>query len=279
MKIQLLLVSLVVSLSKANLVKSLLGDEAPVFPKYEMSTNLNVLKYLKQETGILGCTACQMGVGYFDSFLNEKKTMATIEDLATYVCATFMMPNATVCEPAVRMMAPIVIPNLTKLKLGPDFLCSGTVAGFCDYPKYKPLSADDYAASHLTLKKPELKNNDFMDKIYDKIAADKSQRKTLKVLHISDIHFDFDYTPGTIKTCNMPLCCNPMNGFTSDPELAARPFGEYSCDLPEGVLTDMLKYISAEIKPDTIAWTGDNSVHKVWNDTEDEIIQYTQRVT
>jgi len=41
----------------------------------------------------------------------------------------------------------------------------------------------------------------------------------------------------------------------------------------------MLKYISAEIKPDTIAWTGDNSVHKVWNDTEDEIIQYTQRVT
>ena len=30
---------------------------------------------------------------------------------------------------------------------------------------------------------------------------------TMRVLHISDIHMDFDYTPGTEAQCGEPVCC------------------------------------------------------------------------
>lgn len=99
------------------------------------------------------------------------------------------------------------------------------------------------------------------------------------MLHISDIHFDFHYTPGTIKKCNLPVCCNPQNGYTTDPELAAGQFGEYACDLPEPVFLDMMHFIKENIKPEAIIWPGDNSVHSVWDNTEKQISKYTDEIT
>ena len=60
---------------------------------------------------------------------------------------------------------------------------------------------------------------------------------------MSDPHLDFEYTPGTISKCNMPLCCRKENGFTSDPFLSAGKWGSYECDIPFITLINMLKYV------------------------------------
>lgn len=41
----------------------------------------------------------------------------------------------------------------------------------------------------------------------------------------------------------------------------------------------MLDFVVDEIKPDIFLWTGDNSAHDVWKNTEEEIISYTKNIT
>jgi hypothetical protein len=45
------------------------------------------------------------------------------------------------------------------------------------------------------------------------------------------------------------------------------------------MLTSMLEFAKDEIKPDALFWTGDNSAHNVWDNTQDEIVAYTVNIT
>jgi Calcineurin-like phosphoesterase len=40
-----------------------------------------------------------------------------------------------------------------------------------------------------------------------------------------------------------------------------------------------MDFVKKDIKPDFIIWTGDNSPHIVWSDTEDEVIESTVNIT
>lgn len=41
----------------------------------------------------------------------------------------------------------------------------------------------------------------------------------------------------------------------------------------------MLKYITETTKPDMVFWTGDNSAHNVWDNSDDEVTKYTLTIT
>ena len=51
------------------------------------------------------------------------------------------------------------------------------------------------------------------------------------------------------------------------------------CDIPPETYKSALEYIKKEIKPDIIIWMGDNSAHTVWDETENEIIESSVKVT
>lgn len=40
-----------------------------------------------------------------------------------------------------------------------------------------------------------------------------------------------------------------------------------------------MEFVVSEIKPDVIFWTGDNSSHNIWDNTVEEVTEYTQIVT
>jgi hypothetical protein len=64
--------------------------------------------------------------------------------------------------------------------------------------------------------KPEaIKNDDFVDKLYETINNDpnKDKRPTFKALHFTDIHVDFKYVSGAQRYCDDLLCCRAVNGF------------------------------------------------------------------
>ena len=42
---------------------------------------------------------------------------------------------------------------------------------------------------------------------------------------------------------------------------------------------NMLNFVTDEIRPDMIFWTGDNTSHNVWSNTADETTMYTITVT
>jgi len=98
-------------------------------------------------------------------------------------------------------------------------------------------------------------------------------------VHFTDPHIDFLYTPGMNAKCNSPLCCRPENGYPLDPVDGAGEWGGYSCDIPHKTLKNMLDFVREEIQPDLFFWTGDNSAHDVWMNSNEEVIGYVTNIT
>jgi sphingomyelin phosphodiesterase len=116
--------------------------------------------------------------------------------------------------------------------------------------------------------------------MYAEIAADPNQRETYLAVHISDVHLDNLYTPGTIANCEGYLCCHESDGYAKkEGEIPAGYWGAYLCDIPTRTFTTMLDFIKQEVKPDMMIMTGDYSSHyEGYNDIQ-EVTEYVIQVT
>jgi len=88
------------------------------------------------------------------------------------------------------MMGDVIIPSLANFLLGPDYFCSRLLQ-VCDSPKFTVLKEKVDIDRILSDKPDKIKKNDFLNKIYDTIAANPQKRKTIKAVHMSDPHVDF----------------------------------------------------------------------------------------
>jgi sphingomyelin phosphodiesterase len=78
----------------------------------------------------------------------------------------------------------------------------------------------------------------------------------LRILHLSDLHVDFEYQPGSIANCGQPLCCRNSSTLKANKigtrmhssqtnEPPAGYWGDYrNCDIPIWTLENMFEYIS-----------------------------------
>ncbi|CAF1200687.1 unnamed protein product [Rotaria sordida] len=87
----------------------------------------------------------------------------------------------------------------------------------------------------------------------------------LTVLHLSDIHVDYGYKPGSLAECYQPVCFRfgqPLHGQTG-----AGFWGDYrGCDLPYWTAEAIVQYIATTEKNiDFVYFTGDLPPHNVWN--------------
>ncbi|CAG2170991.1 unnamed protein product [Oppiella nova] len=102
---------------------------------------------------------------------------------------------------------------------------------------------------------------------------------TIKMLHLTDIHLDLWYTPGSNSQCNEPLCCrstSPGTGHSAGFWSETR----FSCDSPLFFVTEALRHISDQHRDiDFVIWTGDNVPHDVWNTTQEDNLKHIQVVT
>ncbi len=102
----------------------------------------------------------------------------------------------------------------------------------------------------------------------------------LRAMHLSDVHLDFEYTPGTISNCNEYLCCRESVGYPKKAgDVAAGDWGATNCDIPVQTMQSMLDHIVANDVPDMIFWTGDNSAHDIWSNDANESVSYTVKVS
>ena len=221
------------------------------------------------------CNTCWFGFRAIDNIISIRDVLDRLEEIAVGICENGgFVANNTVCPPIVKMMGDILVPVLTQSIFHPDYFCSYTLR-LCDTPKFDEFYADPFVQRVLSSKPASLQSNDYMNNLYKKA----SKKDTVRIVQISDPHLDFYYQEGTIKDCNMPVCCRADSGFTDDPARASGYWGDYMCDLPHNTLVNMLEFVRDEIKPDMFVWTGDNSAHNVWDNTESEIIQYTLNIT
>lgn len=96
---------------------------------------------------------------------------------------------------------------------------------------------------------------------------------------MSDLHLDYDYTPGMDADCGKPLCCRSDSGFPTNDKNRAGKWGDYRCDTNTLTLGSMWKFINDDIKPDFVMWGGDSIPHNVDSLTLESNVQIMKNVT
>lgn len=107
----------------------------------------------------------------------------------------------------------------------------------------------------------------------------RNKDELIKIVLLSDLHLDFDYTPGSANHCDKVLCCRSDSGTPSDPKDAAGFWGDYNCDLPLWTFQEVLKQIREVQKPDYVFWGGDSIPHNLDTLVFDTNVEIMQNVT
>lgn len=224
------------------------------------------------------CGVCRVGLSTMDYVLGNKVAMKTFEVTISLICSIFT--TYEVCHGAIGEMGDVIWPQIFTFLMGPEYGCS-RFAGVCASPKFYTLDPQDYIDRVLSDKPEFLKENNYVDQQYQKIAEDQEERKIVKVMHISDVHLDFNYQEGTNAQCKEPLCCRAVNGAPKKPEDAAGKYGALAdCDLPPITAELVFDFVKEmDQKPDVLFWTGDNVAHDIWNQTSHENSDYTVRIS
>lgn len=101
----------------------------------------------------------------------------------------------------------------------------------------------------------------------------ESSSQDIRVLQISDIHYDPEYVPGSLATCDEAMCCRRGAGTIEDVTQQAGYWTDYrDCDLPKHFIEDSYDQIMATHKKfDYVYFTGDVIDHAVWSTTYEYI--------
>lgn len=89
-----------------------------------------------------------------------------------------------------------------------------------------------------------------MNKLYDEFDRNEKMNKTkepIKMVLMSDLHVDYDYTPGMSNNCGKFLCCQSDSGLPTKESEAAGKWGDYQCDLSPKLAQNMLNFIKESI--------------------------------
>lgn len=96
----------------------------------------------------------------------------------------------------------------------------------------------------------------------------KEGGKVYTIAQITDVHMDPLYVPGTIASCNEPVCCRPDQDFTDHLVGVAGLWGAYNggCDTPiSTVFQTMERLNESSHLLHYILSTGDVIPHDIWN--------------
>ncbi|PRP89006.1 putative sphingomyelin phosphodiesterase [Planoprotostelium fungivorum] len=221
----------------------------------------------------ISCTTCKLLVNTLDLVLDGKPSLDEVVKIATSICEKLHIDKVDpICSMIVGTMAPTLLPILIKVGLDANKICP--LAKFCPVNATTPqdrvtLTSFMQQTDHQQLHKMKPKTQ--MNVVADQPAG--------KILHLSDIHWDDLYEPGTIIDCNIPICCRSDSVLDKGGD-ATKKAGKWgnvaSCDIPETTLEALLEAAAAH-KPDLIIITGDNTPHDIWNQTKELTIKREKR--
>jgi sphingomyelin phosphodiesterase len=109
-----------------------------------------------------------------------------------------------------------------------------------------------------------------------KRATPPSDSKPLKIVHITDVHYDPNYKVGSNTNCGAPICCRRKQGKASNPQNGAGHWGDYrDCDMPLETIASAFDDIRQRHPDvDLIYFTGDVIDHGLWETS----VEYNQNV-
>ncbi|XP_076456755.1 sphingomyelin phosphodiesterase-like [Babylonia areolata] len=204
--------------------------------------------------GTLSCSACKVVVTFAQVAFTSNWTDERIVKEATELCVFLHKVDRRVCAGLVHMFKPEALTVFDRLVLSPQEVCGLAVGPECAHP-YSPFNS--WNVSFPPKPKPPVKPR----------VLPKPGSPRLRVLHLTDIHLDNWYKPGTNAVCQEPLCCRADDGPPVPGKQGAGYYGDYrNCDTPTWTLEGLFSHLSKQ-QFDYILWTGDLPAHNIWNQT------------
>jgi 3',5'-cyclic AMP phosphodiesterase CpdA len=204
------------------------------------------------------CGGCKL---YFNKLIKGfRSNPSLINDIIAQVNNLCAVVNPrTVCEKTMAINKDTIIAVLnTDTTLTGDVICGFFVPG-----------CGKVTASNININ---------IDPSTESITASKStsypreSESEIKILHLSDIHYDPDYLPGATTTCGAIICCQAESGTVLNPADKAGYWGDYrACDLPFHTIEAQMAEIKNRISSTgatVVYYTGDIVDHAMWKTSE-----------
>uniref|UniRef100_A0A1X7UA88 Saposin B-type domain-containing protein n=1 Tax=Amphimedon queenslandica TaxID=400682 RepID=A0A1X7UA88_AMPQE len=212
----------------------------------------------------LSCDACSEMVDAVRKLAELQASESLIEEVLIVYCKKFNLADDRICKMIIPEFKDEVLYVFDHTALSTREICGTILNNKCG-TIYDPLNQQ----WNVTIPggKPPIKP-------YQPPKVNITNR----ILHISDIHWDPQYTPGLQAQCDEPLCCRPPipKGESNN---SAGYWGEPLCDLPMQTLINLMEHFNdTQDQFDWIYLTGDLPPHNVWNQTQDDQIYVFNKI-
>jgi len=230
-----------------------------------LSTMLEVLQLgqvvYEVENSVFGgasCTACKAGLMFLSYYIHSGVSLETLLQDAHNMCYTTTMVSRRMCEGLVDSFGGEIYYVIKETNQSPEEMCGFMFGEACN----KPYSdKHDWDILLPPIVKPPI--------VSKEPGVNNKSGKKLKILHLSDTHWDPYYKEGSLAECDEPMCCRETSGPVLYPEDRAGYWGDYrKCDTPLRTIESMYRHIAMKHPDvDLIYWTGDLPPHDIWNQT------------
>lgn len=201
-----------------------------------------------------------------------------IQQIFLDACERLQIQTREVCSGLFFSNWPLLRHIINNTNIDPNAICS-LVFQF-DFCHVENESKNDWSVEIASMETTSTEMNQMNDGPKDQMPM--KTENDLHILHLTDIHYDPWYTPGSSAECNEPLCCQRFNSYDLDYSNGAGFWGDYrDCDLPWHTLVQSLKHIKAQhgSKLDFIIQTGDVIDHMIWETSVSKNKAVYDRVT
>ncbi|VDK89165.1 unnamed protein product [Litomosoides sigmodontis] len=197
-----------------------------------------------------------MSMVFFRSIYKENRTRESLIDIATFICQYFVHYESVLCNGLAKQFREEIFYVIEQLLLQPGTLC----AMFMEHCRDSRTDASSWNIA-LPPKQPD-----------QQYPSYRSLRESnLRVLHITDLHLDPKYTPGSEANCSSELCCHAESKSTGP--IITQPSGYWgtpaACDMPYRTVENMLQNIQELGKIDYVLVGGDYESHMDWTYTKE----------
>nr|DBA32293.1 TPA: hypothetical protein GDO54_000096 [Pyxicephalus adspersus] len=209
------------------------------------------------------CSTCKVFFTALDISLQVESNMDLVASVAVKVCETMHLEEPSVCKQVIQLFKQDVIMAWVFSVLRPSEICGLLLGSDCGH-------WDIGVEWNITL--PPVPKPPVQPPVAPATGSPIS-----RVLFLTDIHWDHDYSPGGPITCKEPLCCRKHQ---SGGHGSAGFWGEYSkCDLPLHTIESLLSHVARSGPYDRVYWTGDIPAHNIWEQTRAEQLNTLGTVT
>ncbi|XP_043471211.1 sphingomyelin phosphodiesterase 1-like [Leptopilina heterotoma] len=210
-------------------------------------------KALEGIQAITICTICNVMVKTIVILRKGGTAPETISKSIADLCTLFNLQTEEVCSGVVQLNAPIIL----KIVDAKPNIKASDVCGVILQSQACSTSSSEYNWSI------------DVDDSEPKLIPTTNDNEMMKILQITDIHYDPNYEVNGNAGCAEPTCCRMGQNSTNKRGKLAKYWGDYNfCDAPWHAVVDALDHMkNTHSDVDYIYFTGDIIDHGVWETT------------